>query len=1352
LGHPRLEEPFTGNDRFRVEACIGSGGMGVVYRAQDELRRAKVALKTLDQVDAAGIFQLKEEFRSIAEFSHPNVVLCHELVRVGAHWFFTMDLVEGVPFTSAAWRRSVGDVRSAATPTVAAETRLQLPLAHGSTELARAGGAYAPRSGPRTSQESRTLDAAPASVVPTLPSVRPPSPVGDFVRLRKLVGQLVDGLAALHAAGMLHCDIKPSNVLVTAADEVVILDFGIAQTVERGRRDLAEGERPRGTPTYMSPEQGLTTALTPATDSYSVGAMLYETLTGALPFEGAPMAILLAKQRVLPPRPSELVDGVPSDLDDLVMHLLAIHAEARPTSSEVAALLGFKRARWTARASDRRSRFEGRTKELAALTAALDEVRAGAPTVVHVSAPSGMGKSALLARFAELTEGPGTVVVVGRSYERESVPFKAFDTLIDALTRHLLRLPPEDVQRLLPTHAEELALVFPVLRAVHERAHPSRAASSLAAGLPPHVLQRRAFEAFAELVRRLSERETVILVMDDLHWADTDSARLLEHWVRAGLPPLLLVLGYREEPAWDRRGAPHVMQTVARLRDEDFAGARVSTLRLTELEPGEAIEAASELLRARGRLSPGFARAIAKASGGHPFFLGELVEHVDSTAELPTTRELDDLGEGPSAGASSPPRSPADRAATASASVADALRARVLALPPAARRLLEVVSVASRPLDVAVALRAAGLTEEGSHLATLRVARFVTTTGSHDGRTRILAAHERVRETVLQQLAPADSTDVGAASGAALVAIHAALAESLEAGADDADEESLAHHLIACGRAERGRSFALRAARRSIENLAFLRAADLFGEVLALDAEEAAPSLLREYADALAAGGRGAEAGRAYLRAARRLAPAASADGAGDTSGAPPAARDERNELLRLAAEHLLKSGQGEEGTEVLRETLAAVGLRFPEHTVEAVAALLTRQTRLDLSISVRIPAVSGLRARLASAASTRAAQERADATYGTSLGLSMFDVLRGAALGYLNLEEALASGDRARICRGLCLASSQAAAAGLRGRARAERLLRAAIELGPGLSDAYLQALPKLAEGNVRFFMGEWRAALGSLEEAQSLLRERCRGVFWETTTARFQAINCLIFLGELEVATRRIAPLVDEATQRSDEYALDNTTYPRVIAAIVRGAPERGRAVLASRSGRAHGGFTTGHWGAMVATITLDRYEGDGPGALAKIEEALAPMKRAMLFEVELVRVFTRYEHGLSALSTARVDRRRAADLAEKIGRALLDERPVYAAGMGRKLLGGAAATRGDRAAAREHLRLGILDLERAGLRYLAACARARRAELLDGREAEAERALSRAFFSAQRVAMPDRCVEASFPGLFS
>src|SRR5687768_5819199 len=100
--------------------------MGVVYRARDMLRGGLVALKTLDRVSPGSIFQLKEEFRAIAEFSHDNVVVCHELVRSGPHWFFTMDLVLGAPFTSHLWEAPALSSPGSSVPhggtTVAAET------------------------------------------------------------------------------------------------------------------------------------------------------------------------------------------------------------------------------------------------------------------------------------------------------------------------------------------------------------------------------------------------------------------------------------------------------------------------------------------------------------------------------------------------------------------------------------------------------------------------------------------------------------------------------------------------------------------------------------------------------------------------------------------------------------------------------------------------------------------------------------------------------------------------------------------------------------------------------------------------------------------------------------------------------------------------------------------------------------------------------------------------------------------------------------------------------------------------------------------------------------------------------
>src|SRR6185312_9895552 len=107
-------------------------------------------------------------------------------------------------------------------------------------------------------------------------------------RLREALAQLVEALAALHEAGRIHRDVKPSNVLVTAEGRVVLLDFGLAT-------GFGSDHRIAGTPAYMAPEQIACEPLTPAADWYAVGVMIFAALTGRLPFDGEVPQILDAK-------------------------------------------------------------------------------------------------------------------------------------------------------------------------------------------------------------------------------------------------------------------------------------------------------------------------------------------------------------------------------------------------------------------------------------------------------------------------------------------------------------------------------------------------------------------------------------------------------------------------------------------------------------------------------------------------------------------------------------------------------------------------------------------------------------------------------------------------------------------------------------------------------------------------------------------------------------------------------------------------------------------------------------------------------------------------------------------------
>jgi len=250
----------------------------------------------------------------------------------------------------------------------------------------------------------------------------------DERRLRDGLGQLADGLAALHARGILHRDLKPSNVLVEPGGRVVLLDFGLAREVTAdGSTQLA------GTPVFMAPEQCAEGELTPAVDCYAVGVMLFAILAGRPPFEGRAVQLMVDKQQRAAPPLLSVAPGAPPDLAALTDALLARDPASRPTAEALRDdLAPAPTPRAAARTTDR---FVGRAAELAALRAA---VAARDATLLRVEGPSGIGKTTLLDRLcAELPSDAW--LLRGRCHPRESVPFKAFDEVMDELARRLAR-------------------------------------------------------------------------------------------------------------------------------------------------------------------------------------------------------------------------------------------------------------------------------------------------------------------------------------------------------------------------------------------------------------------------------------------------------------------------------------------------------------------------------------------------------------------------------------------------------------------------------------------------------------------------------------------------------------------------------------------------------------------------------------------------------------------------------------------------------------------------------------------------------------------------------------------------
>jgi serine/threonine protein kinase len=160
-----------------------------------------------------------------------------------------------------------------------------------------------------------------ADVIARTGAMRPPEQAVD------LLLQVCAGLEHAHAAGLVHRDIKPQNLLVRSDGVVKIADFGIARMLEATR--LTEAGTVLGTAAYLAPEQAAGEPVTAAADVYSVGAVAYELLSGRTPYEFQSLADLALEQR-RPPRP---LDGVPPDLGRAVLRALALEPTDRPGSA-----------------------------------------------------------------------------------------------------------------------------------------------------------------------------------------------------------------------------------------------------------------------------------------------------------------------------------------------------------------------------------------------------------------------------------------------------------------------------------------------------------------------------------------------------------------------------------------------------------------------------------------------------------------------------------------------------------------------------------------------------------------------------------------------------------------------------------------------------------------------------------------------------------------------------------------------------------------------------------------------------------------------------------------------------------
>ena len=802
MAEPATE--FLGTERFALRRRLGAGGMGVVHEAHDRRMDKIVALKTLTRAEAAHIYRFKREFRTLADVSHPNLVSLYELMSEGDHWFFTMELVKGVTFIQyvrpeipRAFERSVNDTLPMVSSRLAEEVNSDAETEEfDSSHISYDSGEISP------------LEAASQLKLSNYQL--------DEARLRAALRQLAEGVNRLHEMGKLHRDIKPSNVLVDGDGRVVILDFGLVEDVEPELHETLLA----GTPDYMAPEQGAQMAISKASDWYSVGVMLYQALTGRLPFKGKFFEVMMRKQTRDPVQPLEINPAAPQDLNNLCMKLLRRDAEARPTGREVLRALGVKQTSALPTTAD--ATFIGRERLLAELHDAFRATGEGQTVSVYIHGSSGMGKTALVRNFLDHIKREANVMTLqGRCYERESVPYKALDGVVDNLSKHLTSMRQRRVAALLPRDVLALARVFPVMLQV-DAIFNARAARPETADL--FTLRRQAFGALRELLARIAKRQPLVIYIDDLQWADADSTFLLEDLLRPpDAPALLLIASFRAE---DVESKPFLKQFLQRA-----GGETCRELFVGPLPGGEARELTQALLESAGVSDEFSIEAIVREAAGSPFLLEQLTHYAMMS----------------------------EPGATIGITLGAMLEERIKQLPAGSKEFLDTLAVAGRPVNEDVAVSAAGSQGQDQQLLNaLRTAQLVRSGGTGYG---VELYHQRIGETLAALLAEDERRQ-----------IHRRLAQALEARGLD-DPEALYEDYLGAGERDRAAIHAEAAARKATSALAFDRAALFYRHAIELmpDAPNAVDLKIR-LGDALANAGRPAEAAKEYLEAAKTTA------------------------------------------------------------------------------------------------------------------------------------------------------------------------------------------------------------------------------------------------------------------------------------------------------------------------------------------------------------------------------------------------------------------------------------------------------------------------------------------------
>src|SRR3954447_15057859 len=724
-----------GDGRYVVERFLGEGGRKRVYLAHDTALDRDVALAIVKTagLDQSGRLRVRSEAQAMARLGdHPHVVTVYDIGEERGEPYIVSQYMEGG----------------------AVENLLQ----------------HAP---------DRRL---------------------DLDTILRVAEGICAALEHAHQHSIVHRDLKPANVWLTADGTAKLGDFGLAFSLDGAR--VTRAGAIVGTAAYMAPEQALGHQPDAQGDLYSLGAMLYEMATGRPPFVGDDVVSVISQHaNAEPVAPSWHVEGIPDELERLILDLLAKNPADRPQGGgavrerldEVAAALaprGDERPR-----SDELSRVEGlaegvfvgREREVDKLRAGLEDALGGHGKLLMVVGEPGIGKTRTAEELVTYARLRGARVLIGRSYEAEGAP--AYWPWLQMARSFVEDGDADHLHELLGAGAADIARVMPELREVFPDLEPQHS-------LEPEQARFRFFDAVTTFLRNVAAEQPLVILLDDLHWADAPSLRLLQFLARELSDASILVVGTYRDVELGRRHP--LSQALADLSRQGLV-ERVTLRGLSEQEVARFIEVTASI-----QPPPSLVSAIHEETEGNPFFVSEIVNL------LAAEGELDD------------PSGLSEWTLTIPQGVREVIGRRLDRLSDDCNRVLTVASVIGREFALDVLERVADVPRERT-LELLEEAEEerIVDQGAQPS-LRFSFSHALVREALYEEL--------GVTQRVRLHRRAAAVIEELYGADADQPLEELAHHFLEAQELERAIVYAEAAANRAVEVMAFERAAELYGK------------------------------------------------------------------------------------------------------------------------------------------------------------------------------------------------------------------------------------------------------------------------------------------------------------------------------------------------------------------------------------------------------------------------------------------------------------------------------------------------------------------------------------------